>query len=92
MCPKASVKDLKETNLALEQARQYASEGLTFHAKAIDWETCVIVTVTDASFAQETIIEPDGKEKPHRTQKAFVVLLVDDCLHVHGVTFAYSAS
>jgi hypothetical protein len=33
--------------------------------------------VTDASFAQEVIIEPNGKEKSHRSQKAFMVLLVD---------------
>ena len=28
-------------------------------------------------FAQETVIEADGKVKPHRTQKAFMNLLVD---------------
>ena len=37
----------------------------------------MVVTVTDASFAAETIIEPDGSEKPHRTQKAFMILLCD---------------
>ena len=35
------------------------------------------MSVTDASFAQETVIEFDGKIKPHRTQKAFMNLLVD---------------
>ena len=31
----------------------------------------------DASFAQETVVEPNGAEKPHRTQKAFMDLLVN---------------
>ena len=34
------------------------------------------MSVTDASFAQEAIIEPDGREKLHRTQKAFMNHLI----------------
>jgi len=37
----------------------------------------VVVTISDASFAQETVVEADGNEKPHRTQKAFMIMLVD---------------
>ena len=37
----------------------------------------MIVTITDASFAQEMVHEPDDKEKPHRTQKAFMNLIVN---------------
>ena len=48
-----------------------------FEAGAISWEDAIVVTVSDASFAQETVFEPDGKEKPHRTQKAFINLLVN---------------
>eukprot|EP00973_Karenia_brevis_P095831 12429288-Karenia_brevis.AAC.1 len=43
----------------------------------MSWDTVIVVTVTDASFANETVIEADGTEKPHRTQKAFMNLLVD---------------
>ena len=71
------MKDLKETNQSLGQARDYSNEGILFRSNAISWDTAMVVTVTDASFAQETVIEPDGKEKPHRTQKAFMNLLVD---------------
>ena len=74
---RATIKDLKETNLAVEQAHEYSKAGLYFSADAISWLTAMVVTASDASFAQETIITPDGKELPHRTQKAFMVLLVD---------------
>ena len=46
-------------------------------SEAISWVDAVVVSVTDASFARETVIEADGTEKPHRTQKAFMNLLVD---------------
>jgi len=77
MVSKATIKDLKETNQTLVQAMDYSKAGLFYDSKAISWEHALVVTVTDASFAQETIIEPDGREKPHRTQKAFMILLVD---------------
>jgi hypothetical protein len=77
---KAKVKDLKETNQALAQAQEYSEEGIVFHSNAFSWDNCIVVSVTDASFAQETVIEHDGKEKPHRTQKAFMNLLVDPAI------------
>ena len=73
---KAQVKDLKETNQALDMAKEHSGMGLTFRSDAINWSDCVLVTVTDASFAQETIIEPSGREKPQRSQKAYMILLV----------------
>ena len=74
---KAKAKDLKEANLALTQAKDFSDRGSLFEANVIFWLSMVVVTVTDASFANETIQEPDGTEKQHRTQKAFMVLLVD---------------
>jgi hypothetical protein len=74
---KATLKDLKETNQTLVQVKEFADRGLYYDSSAIAWDSAVVVTVSDASFAQETNIEPDGKEKPHRTQKAFMILLVD---------------
>ena len=44
---------------------------------AISWEDAIVDTSTDASFAQETMIEHDGNGKPHKTQKAYMVLLVN---------------
>ena len=73
---RATVKDLKKVNEALAQAQAYSHIGLVFRADAIDWNTAIVVSITDASFAQETVIEADGKVKPHRTQKAFMNLLV----------------
>ena len=72
---KAKMKDLKETNQILETAQEYKSERLLFQSDAICWTDAIVVTITDASFAQETVIETDGNEKPHRTQKAYMILL-----------------
>jgi len=74
---KATIKDLKEANQAVEKAHAYSEKGILWRSDAISWETALVVTITDASFAQETVIESDGKEKPHRTQKAYMIMLVD---------------
>ena len=55
----------------MDMAKEHSGMGLTFRSDAISWADCVLVTVTDASFAQETIIEPSGREKPQRSQKAY---------------------
>ena len=73
---KATVQDLKETNSALTMAKDYSDMGITFRSDAVSWTDMIVVTVTDASFAQETDVEPSGRVKPHRSQKAFAVLLV----------------
>ena len=67
---KNKLKDVKETNQALNMTEQNADIGLTYHSWAINWDNAIVVKVTDASFAQETEYEADGKEKSHRTQKA----------------------
>ena len=51
-------------------AKQNAEIGLTYHSWAINWDEAIVVTVTDASFAQETEYDAEGKEKSHRTQKS----------------------
>ena len=62
---KAKLKDLKEANTALQQGKDYSDRGLLFEAKAVSWSNMLVVTVTDASFANETIYEPDGTMKHH---------------------------
>ena len=79
----AKIKDLKDANDAVEQAKAYSKAGTYDVSTALSWDNMCIVTVTDASFAQETVIEPTGVEKPHRTQKAFIVLLVDPRIQDH---------
>ena len=49
----------------------------------MNWDTAITVTVIYASFAQETVFEPDGTEKPHRIQKAFMNLLVSPEILTH---------
>jgi hypothetical protein len=74
---KAKVRDLREANQAVGMAKEDSHVGITYKSDAISWDNCVVVTVSDASFCQETVIEPNGTEKAHRSQKAFMVLLVD---------------
>ena len=82
---KATLKYLKDVNGVLAQAKEHSKAGLYYEAGAINWETAVVVTVSDASFAQETEHEPDGNMKPHRTQKAFINLLVDNSVSGGGL-------
>ena len=56
---KATVGDLKEANQALHAAKEDSHVGIIFHSDAISWDSDIVVTVTNASFAQEVIIEPN---------------------------------
>eukprot|EP00973_Karenia_brevis_P072671 10094852-Karenia_brevis.AAC.1 len=38
---KATLKDLKDTNQALGQARDYSEEGILFRSNAISWDTAI---------------------------------------------------
>ena len=76
----AKLRDFKQANQAIEQAKEFADVGVIYHHDAINWDSVIVVTITDASFAQETVIEANGIEKPHRTQKEFAVLLVDPAI------------
>ena len=77
---RATVKDLKLINEALAQAKKHSKAGSWFEAGAISWDTAIVVTVSEASFAQERVQEADGTEKPHRTEQAFSNLLADPCI------------
>ena len=57
---KTELKDLKETNQILETTQEYKSDGLLFRSDAICWTYAIVVAVTHAIFAQETVIETDG--------------------------------
>ena len=53
---KATLKDLKETNGALDLTMNHAEDGIVFRSDAISWDDAIVVSVTDASFAQEVEI------------------------------------
>ena len=71
------LKNRKLVNKAPAQAKEFKDEGLY-------WYTAIAVTLVNASFAQETVFEPDGMEKPHRTQKAFINLMVSPEVLTNG--------
>ena len=54
---KAKLKDLNETNQILGTGQKYKSDGLLFRSDAISWENAIVGTVTDASFAQQNMME-----------------------------------
>ncbi len=67
---KATLKDLEECNQAAEKAHQNSDKGIIWSSDVVSWDIAVVVTISDASFAQEAVIESDSKEKPHRAQKS----------------------
>ena len=64
----ATVKDLKDCNQVLEYAQQNSSIGLFFSGSGPNWADSILVTITDASFANE---------EQHKSQKGVLHLLVD---------------
>ena len=66
----AKVKDLRECNQILEHAKKTSEKGIYFSHKAARWEDAVVMTITDASFCNETILDDEGAEQPHVLNKA----------------------
>ena len=63
----ALVKHLLECNKVLQTAVAGADRGLTYKAGLLDWEDSVLMTITDASWAGETLVI-DDKVFPRRSQ------------------------
>ena len=73
---RATIQDLKRTNEAVAKCREGSSIGLVFQAGTVDWNNAAIVTITDASFAQEEETDEKGDKKHHRSQIARMSALV----------------
>ena len=73
---KATIKDLVLANKTVEEAKEYSSHGLYFRAKAFDWNSAILVTVSDASWANEKEMVR-GEMESFRSQRARMTLLVD---------------
>jgi len=71
----ALVRELKEANIVLNYALENSKFGLTFTPK-LDWDTAVMVTVSDASFAQESEVVGDELLED-RSQKGYLTLLAN---------------
>ena len=81
------MKDLVYANQAIEEAKEHSNQGSTFKSDAIDWKTCVIVTVSDASWSNEE--EKTKKElKKYKSQRARMIILANpDFLEKKGAAF-----
>ena len=73
--PHATLKDLEVANKVVEFAVESADIGLTYRNGILDWETSVIVSMSDASFGNETVNTPRGQE-PHHSQQGRITMLV----------------
>ena len=76
VAPSIDVAQLEETNKIVQEAQANSENGLFYKAKAFDWNDCIIATVTDASWAGETLII-DDKVFPRKSQMGYVILLAD---------------
>ena len=91
---RATIQDLKRTNEAVTKCREGSSIGLVFQAGTVDWNNAAIVTIIDASFAQEEETNDDGNTKHHRSQIARLTALVnptifnEDVANCHVISFA----
>ena len=91
---RATVQDLKWTNEAVKRCRDGSHIGLVFKAGAFDWKKAALVTIVDASFAQESETDVKGNKKEHRSQIARVTALVDptifseDVANCHVISYA----
>ena len=51
---------LKLTNETVKKCQEGSAFGFIYEAGVIDWDTAVMVTITDASFAQESCSDEEG--------------------------------
>ena len=73
-CNCATIKDLIYANEAVQEAKDHSEKGLIYKPDAIDWDTAILVTVSDASWSNETD-HSRGKVKKFRSQRARMTLL-----------------
>ena len=67
----ATIRELRDANKTVERAMAGAEEGLFFTSSGIDWKTAVLLTVTDASFANVEIGLENRREPLHSQQGMF---------------------
>ena len=74
---KPRVEDLRETNKLLAASQKTKDNGINFKKNIFDFDTALLLSVTDASHAAETSYEEDGGKKGYRSQGGRVLLLAD---------------
>ena len=74
---KPKVEDLRETNKFLAAAQKTSANGLNFVKGKFDFQTAVLLSVTDASHAAELHYSGDGKPKGYGSQAGRFLLLAD---------------
>jgi hypothetical protein len=80
----AKVSTLKIANRTIEHAKKHASTGILYKAGAIDWDTAVVGTISDASHSNETEAVGERTEL-YRSQGARFVVLASPSLRDQDV-------
>ena len=75
----AEVKHLEVANRTLREMCATSATGLFFKAGAFNFDEAILITITDASWANDVKIV-DAKEFPRRSQFGRIHLLADPCL------------
>ena len=69
-------KDLEYANQAVEEAEEHSNHGINFKSDAIDWKTCIIIRISDASWSTEE--EMSKKEiKKYKIQRVRMTILAN---------------
>jgi len=67
---------MEQTSKIVQEARASSDNGLYYRAEAFDWNDMIIATITDASWAGETLVI-DDKVFPRRSQMGYVIVFAD---------------
>ena len=73
-CNSATIRDPIYANDAVQEAKQHASHGMVYRSDAVDWKNMLLVTISDASWSNETEY-PKGKPQKHRSQRARMTVI-----------------
>ena len=74
VCTKATLKDLVFANKTVADAKEFSNHGIFYQAGILDFNNCILCTISDASWSNEKQLVK-GKLEPLRSQGARMTVL-----------------
>ena len=74
VCTKATLKDLVFANKTVADAKEFSNHGIFYQAGILDFNNCILCTISDASWSNEKQLVK-GKLEPLRSQRARMTVL-----------------
>ena len=74
VCTKATLRDLVFANKTVADAKEFSNHGITYKAGVLDFNDCILCTISDASWSNEKQLVK-GKLEPLRSQRARMTVL-----------------